>query len=467
MSSTMEERMGAFDAVMWNVEEDPVLRSVIVAMMVLDKAPDVDSAKDRIERMTLAVPKLRQRVIGNPVSLVPPRWEIDPNFDLTYHLRWVAAPRKDRTLRPALNLAQTMAEQDFDRKRPLWEMTLMTGLPKGQAALLIKIHHAITDGMGGLAMGAALLDMARITDVDLGEMPDAPTGEVLGLPQRLSSGVSYEAKRFASTSKSVVSGLGDLALRTAKDPLGTANDAAAFVSSAGRLLAPAGVPESPIMTERSLSSYFDYFDAPFDDFKKAAKANGGTINDAFMTVVTRGLHAYHVRHGAPVPGLRVNMPINLRTGTEDSNGGNRWVPARLVLPVDVPDPGEHMKALHPLLRRAVTEPALMLSDQVYRLLVRMPTSASTALSAGLMKGTDFAATNLPGPPIPVYFSGAEVTALLPFAPRGGAAVNVAMITYNGKAAFAINVDERAVESPAELVDDFKAALAEVVATGAA
>ena len=46
-----------------------------------------------------------------------------------------------------------------------------------------------------------------------------------------------------------------------------------------------------------------------------------------MTVVTRGLRAYHVRHGAAVPGLRVNMPINLRTGTEDANGGNRWVPA--------------------------------------------------------------------------------------------------------------------------------------------
>ncbi len=114
MSSTMQERMGAFDAVMWNVEEDPVLRSVIVAMMVLDKAPDIDAAQDRIERMTLAVPKLRQRVIGNPVSLVPPRWEVDPNFDLTYHLRWVAAPartarsaRRSTSRRPWLSRTST------------------------------------------------------------------------------------------------------------------------------------------------------------------------------------------------------------------------------------------------------------------------------------------------------------------------------------------------------------------------
>ena len=176
-----------------------------------------------------------------------------PQLRPTYHLRWVAAPRKDRTLRPALDLAQTMAEQDFDRKRPLWEMTLMTGLAKGQAALIIKIHHAITDGIGGLAMGAAMLDLARESDVDLGDKPDAPSGEALGLSQRLTSGVSYEAKRFATTSRAAVTGLGDLALRTVKDPRGTASDAAAFVSSASRLLAPAGVPESPLMTARSLS----------------------------------------------------------------------------------------------------------------------------------------------------------------------------------------------------------------------
>ena len=467
MASTIDQRMGAFDAVMWNVEEDPVLRSVIVAMMLLDKTPDIVVATDRIERMTLAVPKLRQRVVGNPVSMVPPRWEVDPNFDLTYHLRWVAAPRKDRSLRPALDHAQRMAEQDFDRKRPLWEMTLMTGLPKDQAVLMVKIHHAITDGMGGLAMAAAMLDLARNPDTDLGEKPEAPTSDILGLSKRLSSGVAFEARRVATTSKATVTGIGGLAMRTVKDPMQTAGDAAAFAASAGRLLAPASVPESPIMTTRSLSSYFDFFDCDFADLKAAAKANGGTINDAFMTVVTRGLNRYHDRHGSPVGGLRVNMPINMRTGPEDTQGGNRWVPARVVLPVDVPDAAEHMKVLSPLLKQARTEPALMLSDQVYRLLVRMPTSAATSLSAGLMKGTDFAATNLPGPPVPVFFGGAEVLALLPFAPRGGASVNIAMMTYNGRAEFAVNIDERAVPDTAELIADFKVALDEVLELGGA
>lgn len=462
MSSTMEQRMGAFDAVMWNVESDPVLRSVIVAMLILDSPPDIEVARDRIDRMSLQVPKLRQRVVGNPVSMVPPRWVVDENFDLDYHLRWVAAPRKDRSLRPAFRLAETMAEQDFDRKRPLWEMTLMTGLPKGQAAFLVKIHHSITDGMGGLAMAAAMLDLGPEAP-ELGDKPAAPTPEALGLTERLTSGVAFEARRVAHSTKAAVTGLGGLAARMLRDPVATTNDATAFAASAGRLLAPASTPESPIMTARSLSSYFDYLDCAFDDLKRTAKADGGTINDVFMTIVTRALHRYHQRHGTEVSGLRVNMPINVRTEAADSGGGgNKWVPARVVVPVDVPDPAQHVRTLGPVLKQARTEPALMLSDQVYRLLVRMPTSAATAVSAGLMKGTDFAATNLPGPPIPVYFAGSKVTAMLPFAPRGGAALNVALMTYSGRGFFAINIDERAVPDAAEMVDDFRAALDEVI-----
>lgn len=36
----------------------------------------------------------------------------------------------------------------------------------------------------------------------------------------------------------------------------------------------------------------------------------------------------------------------------------------------------------------------------------------------MMKGTDVAATNVPGPPIPVYMAGAKVEQMLPFAPKG-------------------------------------------------
>ena len=77
------DRMGAFDAVMWGIEQDPIVRSPIVAMVVLDGEPNAEVLVDRVTRMTLAVPRLRQRVIGNPISLVPPRWEVVPDATQT------------------------------------------------------------------------------------------------------------------------------------------------------------------------------------------------------------------------------------------------------------------------------------------------------------------------------------------------------------------------------------------------
>ena len=54
MAEDSLDRMGAFDAVMWGIEEDPILRSVIVALVVLDREPDTDVLVDRVTRMSLA-----------------------------------------------------------------------------------------------------------------------------------------------------------------------------------------------------------------------------------------------------------------------------------------------------------------------------------------------------------------------------------------------------------------------------
>ena len=142
--------------------------------------------------MTLAVPKLRQRVIGNPVSPIPPRWEVDPNFDMTFHLKRFHVPA-DGTDRPLMRIAEQMAEQDFDRDRPLWEMALVQGWDGERSAVIIKLHHAITDGVGGMAMAASLFDLTRTPSTDLGPMPAAPTGGVLGVPGRLANGARFAA----------------------------------------------------------------------------------------------------------------------------------------------------------------------------------------------------------------------------------------------------------------------------------
>ena len=460
-----DERMAAFDAVMWGVEDDPVLRSVIVVVALLDRAPDVQTGVDRVERMTLAVPKLRQRVIGNPLSLVPPRWENDPNFDLDYHLRWYRTPQPEAGLRAVLQVAEKMAEQDFDRNRPLWEMTLVTGLSEGRAALIVKIHHSITDGVGGMVMAASLFDFQRDAQPDLGDKPAAPAGENLGLVDRVRDGLDFETGSLLDQGRGLVTGAVSLAGRTLSDPGGTASEATAFAASAARLLAPAGTPMSALMAGRSLSVRLAILEAPLDRLKEAGRKNGGTLNDAFFAAVTGGLGRYHERHGRPTDRLRVNMPVNLRPkgGSIDPEGGNAWIPARFLVPIDEHDAAVRIKTLHPILLQARSEPALPISGVVFKRLTELPRPVTTAIAGGLMKGTDFAATNVPGPPMPVYLAGAEVLRLVPFAPKAGAAVNIALMTYNGVAQFGINIDVGAVPDPDVLLEDLQAGIDEVLA----
>ena len=130
------DRMTDSDSLMWTIEKDPLLRSTITAVLFLDSAPDEKRLRHLLERGTRLVPRMRQRVRGNPYSIAPPRWEGDPHFDLDYHLRWVGASG-DRDERSVLDMAEPMAMQGFDRARPLWEMVVITDLADGGAALVL------------------------------------------------------------------------------------------------------------------------------------------------------------------------------------------------------------------------------------------------------------------------------------------------------------------------------------------
>jgi WS/DGAT/MGAT family acyltransferase len=461
MSDDRLDRMGAFDAVMWGVEQDPVLRSVIVAMSVLDEVPEVDVLVDRITRMTLAVPKLRQRVIGNPVSPIPPRWELDPNFDLAFHLQRFHVPA-DGTDRPLMRIAEQMAEQDFDRDRPLWSMALVHGWDGDRSAVIIKLHHAITDGVGGMAMAASLFDLVRTPATNLGPPPPEPTGDVLGVAGRFVNGVRFTAGAAYQRGRALTGGAIGLVERVATDPGESAVSGAAFAQSAARLLAPANEPLSPLMRGRSLTVRMAVIQVPFRPFKAASKAVGATLNDTYMAAVAGGVAAYHEAHGAPCEYVRVNMPVNMRTSSDDT-AGNRWVPARFPMPIDTGDAVTRIKRLSPLLMQARTEPALVVSDTIYRLLTALPQSAATSVAAGMMKGCDLAITNVPGPPIALYSAGAQVQAIVPFAPKGGAAVNVGLMTYHGTAFVGINIDTRAVPDPDAFVEFIRAAFDDVLA----
>src|SRR6476646_10732312 len=162
-----EAHMSDSDALMWNIEKDPLLRSTIVTVLILDQAPDWDRLVDRIERGTWLIPRMRQRVATPLLRIGPPQWAGDTNFDLRYHLRRVRACAP--TLDAVLDLARTAAMAGFDRARPLWEYTVVEGLEDDRSAMILKVHHSMTDGVGGMKLLLMLFDFER-EPADLGPL---------------------------------------------------------------------------------------------------------------------------------------------------------------------------------------------------------------------------------------------------------------------------------------------------------
>jgi diacylglycerol O-acyltransferase len=458
-----ESRMSDSDALMWTIEKDPLLRSTITAVSLLDGPVDAARFREKVERASRTIPRLRQRVVGNPYSLAPPRWEVDPNFDLGYHLRAVNVGGAG-TEGDLLELAQWVGMQGFDRARPLWEMYLVDGMAEGRSALIQKLHHAITDGVGSIQIALSLFDLERDPG-DPGALPDAPLAQVLGSVDRLVDAATYVGRRNVGTLQRSVGAVTANLRGVLADPLGAARVLTDTAGSVGRLLAPATQQLSPVMAGRSLSVRFATLTRPLDDLRAAAKAADGKLNDAFVAAVAGGLQRYHSGLGAPVDELRMTMPINVRTEATQGMAGNQFVPARFPVPMTITDPIERMAAIRALVSAQRGEPALALTQPLAALLNRLPTSVTTGVFGGMLRGVDFVTSNVPGAPVPLYAAGAEIVEQFPFGPLSGAAANITLLSWLDQVCIGINVDPASVTDPAA----FQACLAEgfdeVIAVG--
>ncbi len=438
-----ESRMSDSDALMWNIEKDPILRSTITAVAVLDTCPDRETLLWKIDRGTRLIPRMRQRVVGNPYSIAPPRWEVDPHFDLKYHVRFMHAGG-DGSLRDVLDIAEPIGMQGFDRARPLWEFVVVEGLEGGRAALIQKVHHAITDGVGGMQMVMTMIDLEREpAEVDT-ELPPEPEAAPLGSLERTIDALGHVRRRNLGIARRAGGNLVAAATTAASEPASVAQGMAATFASVGRMLAPTPTPLSPLMTKRSLSFRFQTLTFPLSELKSAAKRSGGTLNDAFVAGVAGGLRRYHEHHDAPVDALRMTMPINVRTEETAELAGNQFVPARFTVPVSVTDPKDHMRAIHELVEQQRTEPANALVEPLSIVLNRLPTTAVTALFGSMIKGMDFTTSNVPGAPIPLYIAGAQLEAMFPFGPLAGVALNVTLLSNLDDVHLGINSDMAAV-----------------------
>ncbi len=450
--------MGASDAFTWRMERDPALRSTIVVVWWLDGTPDWDALVARVDRISRLMPSLRQRVVESPVGFVTPRWSYDPDFDLDWHIRRVAAPAP-RTREAVLRFARQSAMDAFDRDRPLWELTLIEGMTDGEAALVVKFHHSLSDGVGGMRMLTIIADPQRESP-DLDPLPPAPRGATPDRLALITDAANAMTAQLTDLARYGVELVAPALIRSVRDPFGLARGAVAMARSVYRTAAPSASTMSPLMRDRATTRHLATMRLSLDDLKRAAKTTDGTVNDAYLAVVTGGLRRYHERHGTTAEHLRAVIPISLRAA-QDTGWGNKITLMRLTVPAGEPDPATRMRLLHRLTGAAREEPSLPVTGAIAGVLNVLP----VGYVAGILKHADFVASNVPGVPQPVYLAGSKVTGMVAFGPTIGTALNTTLLSYAGICHIGINIDTAAVPDPNVLLACLEESAAEIISLG--
>jgi WS/DGAT/MGAT family acyltransferase len=433
--------MSQSDLFSWKMERDPALRSTIVSVLALDTDPDWDRLVRTIDRGTRIVPRLRHRLVTVPFGLAPPRWIPDSDFDLSWHLRRAALP-EPANLSAVLEFARTEAMTAFDPVRPLWRATLLSGLDGTGCALVLTVHHSLTDGVGGIRIATEILDFDR-AGTERSHPPEPPSAREGGLRDT----VAWNWSVGSNLLRSGITAAPRIARLAFTHPARAVRDGGALATSLVRLVRPATTTLSPVMTERGLGRRLAVLDFPVARLHRAARAVGYSMNDAFLTAVLIGLRTYHERHGSQVDQLRVTMPISLRTA-DDALGGNRITLVRFVLPVDIAEPTDLMRAVNAVVGGWRGEPAIPLSGTVAAALNRLP----VGLLTDMLKHVDFVASNVPGSPVPLFLAGARIDRMYAFSPTIGTAFNVTLTSHAGTCYIGINADTAAIPNLAILTD---------------
>lgn len=430
--------LGAVDYLLHRGEANPRTRSGIMALEILDTTPDWERFRTRFEYASRRVLRLRQKVVVPTLPTAAPRWVVDPDFNLDFHVRRIRIAEPG-TLRQVFDLAEVMVQSPLDIARPLWTVTLIDGLADGKAATLLHLSHAVTDGVGSVEMFAQIYDLER----DPEEMPAPPQP----IPQDLSpndlmrEGINHLPGAVVDGVRGALWGAASVVGRTVLKPASAVAGALSYARSGVRVMSRAAEP-SPLLRRRSLATRTEAIDIPLADLHRAAKAGGGSINDAYLAGLCGALGRYHEALGVPIATLPMAVPVNLRAEA-DPAGGNRFTGVNLAAPVGTADPVARMRKIRAQMTQRREEPAMDFIGSIAPVLSVLPSPVLESMT-GSVVGSDVQASNVPVYPGDTYLAGAKVLRQYGIGPLPGVAMMVVLISRGGYCTITARYDRAAI-----------------------
>jgi WS/DGAT/MGAT family acyltransferase len=440
-----DRELGAMETLFIRADAEVATRSAVVSLFCFDRVLDLDDVLLAHDEGTRRAVRFRQRVVAPVLPISRPYWIVDADFDLRYHVRHVHLADGGK-LRDLLDLAERLGQVPLDPARPLWEVTLVTGLDDGTSALVYKMHHAITDGGGGPGL------FGEIYGTEPGPvnraLPPAPAVEdvtAMDLTRQRAGQLPFQLGQAAFSAIGAAAGTSGRFLRA---PRSTVTGALGYVRSLRRTLAPGPAP-SPLLARRGLRRHYGTVGGPAAELRAAAKRMDCSFNDVYVAVLCGGLGRYHERMGMPVKSLPLAMPVSVRR-PEDPLDSNRFAAVRIEAPLAVTDPAERAQLIGEQVRRARAEPAMTAFNAVAPAASMLPSWLLSSVLA--IPPSDVQASNIRSWQETRYLGSAALTRTYNFGPLAMSALMSVLVTLGETFDIGLSIDCEAVREPAALVE---------------
>jgi WS/DGAT/MGAT family acyltransferase len=457
------DRLTSFDTSFLANERSNGHMAIGALLMCEGSAPSADDFLTHIRSRVHHLPRLRQRLLYPPLGLGTPFWVDYPDFDIHRHLRRIQLPAPG-TEAQFQRLVGELLAPPLDRSKPLWELILVEGFEDERFGIVYKTHHAMADGISAVDIGMLLFDVEPKPEPAREEAPWAParTPTKLALLGRAGSGIAATLTRLGRWLRRAMRQPGR-ARRRASDGL------AGLWEVTWNLARPA--PPVPFNTAIGTRRAMSWANFELAEFKHVKNALGATVNDVTLAVVAGALRRWLVEHDIAVDGLELKalVPVSIRTENEHGELGNKLTAMRGPLPVGVSDPVKRLRAVSAAMdalkvsRQPLGAEAIWGLNDWFRDFAPPLLLAPTAAINFSTRLFNLLVTNFPGPQVPFYVLGRELTAVYPigFLAKNHA-LAIAILSYNGGVGFGLLADPDAVPDAGRIAEHLAAAVEELV-----
>ncbi len=472
------EPMHPVDSFWYSMDESTNLM-VITALMEFNQRIPYHRLQTLLEKRLLIYKRFRQKIVWPVTRLGLPFWDYDANFDIQNHIIKVALPSPGDKKALARMIGDFMITP-LDKEKPLWQVHLIENYDDG-TVVLIRIHHAIADG---IAMVRLLFSLADLQPADspgrfLRRRPSSPNIMDILTPVEKKPKSKLEAIQetlnllYRTGEVSVMKSLNltefmqKELMKTLAHPTyitqfarHTASLGLEFAAAMFKLAFMAEDKKTCLKGRISTQKGVFWTDPiSLAKVKEIGKFYNCSINDVVLAAVTGALRNYCMARGNDLSDAesRFAVPVSVGHGSANVELGNKFSLVFLQLPLHLDDPVHRLRELRKRIRATRHSAEAYVGYQALKFL-GIPPKRITKRGAGFFsKKLTGVLANVPGPTVPLYFEDLPVQNIMFWVPRiGNMGLGISIFSYMETVTIGIASDSRLVHDPADitrLIDD--------------